>query len=328
MGKEKELTFIDSIDRTVTVKKPVNRLIALGNYRTEGVKILGACDKIVGISDDILYYDYYYPDLFDKPHVGGWYTPDIEAIVSLYPEIVITSAHSGRLSQLEEKVGAAGIAVIGFDFYKDYRLKSEIDKLGYILDKRSEAKEYIDWRENYENIIKDFVEELTEDEKPRVFFLWDWTNPAAISSSGKGGSADYHITAAGGRNICAELPEYPKVSCEWVLSENPDVIIKRGPYKEWSWHNTEEPKEWINEIITSLPGWSNIAAVKNNRFCVYSYEIALGPDGIVRHAYLAKWFHPEILDIDPEDIYKEYLERFMDVEYPEDLIFAYPAPAS
>ena len=329
VGKEKEITIIDSIDRTVTVKKPINRLIALGSYRIEAVKIIGAKDKIVGISNDILKKDYYYPDLLDKPTVGSWGNPDHEAIVSLFPDIVITSANVGRVSELEEKLKPAGITVIGLDFYRDYLLKSEIEKLGYSLDKRNEVREYIDWRESYENPIKDFVEELTEDEKPRVFYEWRGsTGTSVISTFGKGGSGDYSITAAGGRNIAAELKGYSEVDCEWVLSENPDVIIKRVSLKEeWGWHNTEEPKTLISDLIKSRPGWDHITAVKNNRFCVYSREIALGPDSIVGHAHLAKWFHPE-WDIDPESIYKEYLEHYIDVEYPEDLIFAYPPLAS
>ena len=98
---------------------------------------------------------------------------------------------------------------------------------------------------------------------------------------------------------------------------------------KWGWPNTEVLKTLISDVIETRPGWDNLDAVKNNKFCVYSNEIALGPDSIVGHAYLAKWFHPELDDnIDPKGIYKEYLECFIDVEYPEDLIFAYPPSAS
>ena len=335
VGKEKELTVVDSLGRIVTVKKPINRLIALGGYRTEAVKIVGAKDKIVGISDDILKKDYYYSKLLDKPTVGTWSTPDHEAIISLYPEIVITSANLGRLSELEEKLKPAGITVIGLDFYRDYLLKSEIEKLGYILNKRDEAREYIDWRGNYENQVKDFVEELTEDKKPRVLMEWSPRGVATIVKEpipifGQGSSGDYSITATGGRNIAAELPQYSKVGCEWVLTENPDVIIKAVSKDiKWGWESAEEPKKVLSETIKIRPGWDQLTAVKDNRFYIISSEIRTGPDGIVGYSYFAKWFHPELDGtIDPEDIYKEYVERFMDVEYPEDLIFAYPPPVS
>ena len=332
MGKEKEITIVDSINRVVTVKKPVNRLICLGSYRTEAVKIIGAKDKIVGISTDILKYEYYYPNLLDKPLIGTWSAPDHEAIISVHPDIVITSANKKRALALEEKLKPFGITVIGLDFYRDYLLESEIEKLGYILDKNDEAWEYLDWRENYKSKIKEFVDGLTEDEKPRVFSEWGSAPISTeIRSYGKGSSGDYTCTAAGGRNICGELKQYPIVDSEWVIKENPDVTQKQtsSTYLIWGWYSTEGPKKLISDVITIRAGWDKLAAVENNRFYVYSHEISLGPDSIVGSAYYVKWYHPESeLDIDPVDIYKEYLERFMSVEYPEDLIVAYPPPTS
>ena len=59
-GEEKELTVADSIGRNVTIKMPINKLIALGSYRTEAVKILKAEDEVVGVSSDIKDLKYYY----------------------------------------------------------------------------------------------------------------------------------------------------------------------------------------------------------------------------------------------------------------------------
>jgi len=322
LGSEKELTLLDSLNRTVTVDMPVERIIALGNYRTEGVKIIGASDKIVGIDTTLESSSHYFSELFNRPFVGSWGEPDHEAIISLYPDIVITSANPKRLSQLEEKLKPAGITVIGLDFYRTSLVKSEVEKLGYILDKRDEAEEYIDWREKYENQINDFVDKLPEDDKPRVFMEWGSGEPAR--TYGKDSSGDTLCNVAGGKNICDELPEYPKVDYEWILKENPDVMIKYVSLGEnWGWNGTEEPAKLIRNVIGIRPGWDEITAVKSDRFYVISSEISWGCDDISAIAYMAKWFHPE-LDIDPEDVYREYLEQFMDVEYPEDLIFAYP----
>ncbi|MBW2635916.1 MAG: ABC transporter substrate-binding protein [Deltaproteobacteria bacterium] len=322
LGREKELTILDSLNRIVTVNKPVERVIALGNYRTEGVKIIGASDKIVGIDTTLESSPHYFSELLDRPFVGSWMEPDHEAIISLYPDIVITSANPKRISQLEEKLKPAGITVIGLDFYRTSLVKSEVGKLGYILDKRDEAKEYIDWRENYEDKINDLVDKLPEDEKPRVFMEWGSGEPAR--TYGKGSSGDTLCNVAGGRNICGELPEYPKVDYEWILKENPDVMIKYVSLGEnWGWNDAEEPAKLINDVIGIRPGYDEIAAVKSDRFYVISSEISWGCDDMFAIAYMAKCFHPE-LDIDPEDVYREYLKQFMDVEYPEDLIFAYP----
>ncbi|MBU4491905.1 MAG: ABC transporter substrate-binding protein, partial [Euryarchaeota archaeon] len=61
-------TIVDSLGREVIIYKPIKRIITLGNYRCEAVKILGAADKIVGIDTTSKESSaHYFPDLIDKP---------------------------------------------------------------------------------------------------------------------------------------------------------------------------------------------------------------------------------------------------------------------
>jgi iron complex transport system substrate-binding protein len=325
-GEEKEITVSDSIDRNVTIKMPINKMIALGSYRNEAAKILKAQDMMVGVSSDIIEAKYYYPDLADKPAVGTWSAPDSEAIVALHPDIVITSANMERASKLEESLKAAGMAVLGLDFYRDNILRSEVRTLGFLLNKNEQADKYLQWRSTYDQPIDDYVASLKEDDKPRLFMEWGTKNTVSeISSYGKGSSGDSVCSFAGGRNIAADQPEYPKLDSEWILKENPDVIIKSlapGSGK-MGWNSTSEAAEILNSYIEGRPGWANLDAVKNNRTHLISTEIAWGPDGIVGDAYYAKWLHPD-LDIDPVKIYREYLEDFMGLSYPEGVVLGYP----
>jgi|WetSurMetagenome_2_1015567.scaffolds.fasta_scaffold01270_1 iron complex transport system substrate-binding protein len=325
-GEEKEITVCDSINRNVTVKMPINRMIALGSYRNEAAKILKAQDMMVGVSSDIIEAKYYYPDLADKPAVGTWSAPDSEAIVKLQPDIVITSANMERATKLEESLKAADIAVLGLDFYRDNILRSEVKTLGFLLNKNEQADKYLQWRSTYDQPIEDYVAALKEDDKPRLFMEWGTKNTISeISSYGKGSSGDAVCSFAGGRNIALDQPEYPKLDSEWILKENPDVIIKSlapGSGK-MGWNSTEEAAEILKGYIEGRPGWANLDAVKNNHTHLISTEIAWGPDGIVGDVYYAKWLHPE-LEVDPVKIYREYLENFMDLSYPEGVVLGYP----
>ncbi len=92
------------------------------------------------------------------------------------------------------------------------------------------------------------------------------------------------------------------------------------------WNSTKEADQILNGYLEERPGWSNLDAAKNNRVHLLSTEIAWGPDGIVGLAYCAAWLHPE-MNIDPEKIYREYLEQFLEVEYPEGAVLGYPAAA-
>ncbi len=325
-GEEAEITVCDSVDRNVTVGMPVTSIIALGTYRNEAAKILKAQEMMVGVSSDVPAAEYYYQDLADKPTVGTWSGPDSEAIVTLHPEIVITSANLDRTSKLEESLKSAGIAVLGMDFYRDDIIRSEIRTLGFILGKNEQADKYLQWRGVYDDLIRDYASGLSEEDKPALFMEWGTKNTISeISSYGQGSSGDAVCNFTGGRNIAALLPEYPKVDSEWILEENPDVIIKTLAPESGKpgWNSTEEAADILSSFVDGRPGWSNLDAVKNNRIHLLSSEITWGPDGIVGVAYYAIWLHPEI-DIDPVKIYQEYLSQFMDMQYPEGAVLAYP----
>ncbi len=312
----------DSLGRKVVIEKPVERIIALGNYRTEAVKVLGAEDMLVGIDGDSIENNHYFPELTDLPQVGTWSEPDIEAIAKLKPDIVITSASETRLKPLGDALGQMGIVVVGLDLYRDNTLKSEVEKLGCLLDKEEEAREYIEWREGYEKTIEDYVSHLTDDQKPKVYL--EWSNQAG-KSYGNGSSGQTVCDFVGARNIAAELDQYPTLDMEWIISQNPDYIvatINKGT--NWGWNSTEEAKTDL-EKLTTRTGWSNIVAVKDGHAYVIGSEIAWGLDSIVFEAYCAKWYHPDI-DLNPEKIYNDYLDRFLGVKYPDGMVIAYPKP--
>jgi iron complex transport system substrate-binding protein len=112
-----------------------------------------------------------------------------------------------------------------------------------------------------------------------------------------------------------------------VITENPDVIIKEKYTSPcWCWDNTADPKELIDEI-RDRDGASAITAVKEGGVFACCCEPLFGMDSVVGLTYRAKSLHPEF-DLDPESDYKEYVERFLNIEYPEDMIPLYPPPGS
>jgi iron complex transport system substrate-binding protein len=174
---------------------------------------------------------------------------------------------------LEESVKPAGIAVLGLDFYRDNILRSEMKTLGFILNKSEEADRYLQWRNGYEQPIRDYVAGLEKEDKPHLFMEWGTKNTISeISSYGKGSSGDSVCNFTGGINIAADLPEYPKVDSEWILKENSDVIKKSlAPSKGIpGWNNTDEAATILKNYIEGRPGWSNLDAVKNNRIYLIS----------------------------------------------------------
>lgn len=56
---------------------------------------------------------------------------------------------------------------------------------------------------------------------------------------------------------------YPHVDSEWIITENPQVLMKYVYSSEldWGWNSTDEPEALIEEI-SSRDGWESIDAVK------------------------------------------------------------------
>ncbi|MGD9158610.1 MAG: ABC transporter substrate-binding protein [Desulfobacteraceae bacterium] len=312
----------DSLGRIVNPAKPVEKIIALGNYRLEAIKVLGAGDNVEGIDANSKENSFYYfPRLTGKPVAGTWKEPNYEIIASLHPDLVITSANPERVISLEEKLKPFGISLAAFDFFRIDRIKEEITKLGNIINRSYEADQYTDWMETYEKILYKHVREIDENKKPSVYMEW---GKEEGKTWGRDSSGQAMCVLAGGRNIASEVSVPSMVSMEWVAEQNPDIIIKCINLKnnQWGWSGTREPERLVKEI-KQRPGLGLTNAVKNNRVYVICSEIAWGPDSIVAAAYWAKWIHPG-LEIAPDEIYREYVEGFMKIEYPEGLIFAYP----
>ncbi len=317
-------TVMDSAGRNVTVYAPVKRIVVLNGDCAEAVKILGADERIVGVVKGIkTKKGYYFPELNTTPSVGKWNRPDIEAIVSLDPDLVIGYVKWPG-AELDEKLEKFDIPTLRLDFTNQRKLKEEVEKLGYLLDEEEKAEEYIGWYRGYEEVVKEFVEK--QDKRPRVFLEQskDVADLNEIGTYGPGSASDELCMLAGGINIAHNLSTtFPHVEAEWVLKEHPDIVIKHR-YVGWGWNNTDEP-QGIKDEILSRPGWKDVIGEEN--VYVTSCEPLYGLDSVVGLIYWTKIFHPAF-DLDPEGVYREYLERFLGIEYPEGLVVVYPPVGS
>jgi iron complex transport system substrate-binding protein len=326
VGKESELTLVDSADRIVTVKKPIEKIVVLNSDAAEAVTVLGKGDEVVGIVDSVGRKSFYFPELSKKPVVGTWKEFDYEAIAALDPDLVIS--YVSKIAGVDEHLEPIGIAVVALDFYKQNTLREEVEKLGYILNKNDEAKNYNDWCEEKKEEVKNLVDGLTEEQKPTVFMEGKYKGPGEIGTKGPGSASDDLCVMAGGINIAGDLDTtYPYVTWEWVITKNPDVIIKEKYTSPcWCWDNTAGPQELVDEI-TGRDGANAITAVKEDKVFACCCEPLFGMDSVVGLTYRAKSLHPKF-DLDPDSVYKEYVERFLNIEYPAGMIPLYPPPGS
>jgi iron complex transport system substrate-binding protein len=141
---------------------------------------------------------------------------------------------------------------------------------------------------------------------------------------------------AGGDNIYADSPvEYPEVDPEWVIEQQPDIIVKAVGNEVipsgsgYGITDASPLKAKRDEIMNPdiRPGWDTIPAIKEGKVYLMTTDIYTGPRATIGVLYMAKWFHPvEFSDIDPAKVHQEWLQKFhgIDPELTGSFIFAYP----
>ena len=327
LNKEKELTVIDSADRIVTVKKPIERIVTAQFHGGEALSLLDVKGMVVGVPECIAQRESQitwplYPELCELPSIGSRMDPDIEEIIMLSPDVVLLQKVPS--SSGEDALEKADIPVVVTYFYIPQLVAEEIEMLGYIFDRRDVAKEYIDFFKRCKNKIKDRTEELSEGEKTRVYI----EVAENYKAYGKDQWPDVLCTQAGGRNIIAEVGTL-MVDPEFVVKQNPEVIVKIVTHAQASCGYAADDSSEIRafrDALMSRPELANVNAVKDNKVYLHtSFGLARF---LVTAVYYAKWFHPELFeDLDPKAIHQEYLDRFFEdanFNLDEHGIFVYP----
>ena len=325
-GDEDALTLIDTANRTVTLKMPIERIVAVTDDSAEALRVLHATDKVVGVSVETLENFVYLPEFNQTPNVGKWSEPDIERILTLDPDLVI-SYKSATPKYIEPKLNGTDIPSVALDLYRADDLPVEMRMLGYIVGKTAEADKYLELFNKVADTVSEKTSTIPEDERVRVYL----EGSADLKTYTKGKGGDLACTMAGGINLASGLEgSYPEVESEWVMVQNPQVIVRLAqPSEIPCGYETDDPSGFEakrNEILART-GWSNITAVEDNRVHMLLYEFGASPGVPVTIAYMAKWFYPELFeDLDPQAIHQEYLTEIQGMDY--DLkkrgVFVYP----
>ena len=319
LGKEKRLTIIDMNDRTVTVSKPIEGVVVTHREQFEQLRSLKVPKDIILTAERQILtmdeYTIYFAEYQDLPDVGSCSNPNLEVIVGLRPDAILmgsygqnTQQHTAALEVFE----SAGIPAIYVhetetNFVENMRL------LGYLFGKKDEAEEYINWRKGLLNLIRERVEDIPEEDKPKVYIEWG----RQYTTKNEAGT---RIAAMGGRDIF-EGKVSGDINPEEVAKRNPDIIIIIGG--RGSGYITDDVTELkeLREELMSREELQDVPAVKTGKVYVMSYYITgtgccHGGRDFVQEAYLAKWFNPTYFDdFDPKAIHQEFLTRFQGLDW-------------
>ncbi len=270
------LTVTDDLGRKVTLAAEPQRIVVMLPSATETLCAIGACEKIVATDK----FSDWPPEVKKLPKAGGLYDPNVELIVSLKPDLVIASKY-GKLVERLAKVGIPAYAV-KTETYED--IFKTARKLGLLVNREAEAEALVARIQKEVYALESKAAKAKT--RPSVYYEIDPT-PYTV---GPDSFIGVLIQKARGKNIVPrELGLFPKISPEFVVAKNPEVIILG-----------DAPYGVTLEKIRARPGWDRIRAVKEGRVCELKKEETNvvhrpGPRVAQGLRVLIRCIHPEVL---------------------------------
>ncbi|MDV4342710.1 ABC transporter substrate-binding protein [Methanoculleus sp. YWC-01] len=318
-GKPREVT--DSTGRTVTLYRPLRRVVTFSGESLETLRSLGFdMDKVVAVDKYSYEKETFFPGYQEKANVGSIWSPDMEKVLILRPDTIILYAtiSTAACDDIQKRLEASspGIRVLRFDCFKPTTYAGEIRTVASIIDEAERGEEFASFYGSTMDRIRDGTADIPDDEKTRVYFeYWfDYTTVAA--------SAGYNekTELAGGKNPFATgTTEYPVVDPEAIIVADPEVVVKlAGQGLAVGGYAGHDPEalDAIRSALLDRPGWSRISAVKDDRVHVIHSDILGGAQHFIGTAYLAKWFYPDrFSDLDPHAIHQRYLTGFQGIDF-------------
>jgi iron complex transport system substrate-binding protein len=230
--------------------KTITRIVSVAPSVTETLFALGYEAQVVGVTR----YDDRPPRVKKLPTVGGFWDPNVEAILALKPDLVIAVANVGAQPALQQlaELSIPVFVVPGDKFADAFHATTAIaGVLGTSATKKAAQ------------VVAQMKAQIIEASKsgahsPKVLVVFGH-NPLVVG--GPESLAGTALQLLGARNVVAAGPRpYPHWSPELLLVSMPDIIIDAVGA-----HGRAQTVAW--------KGLAGIPAVKNGR--VYSLNLAV-----------------------------------------------------
>ena len=334
-----ERTIIDHAGNEVTLPEEINRIVVTDTLPLPSVLslYLDSAEKLVGISPVSMsaakagLLGELYPEILDAD--TSFFENNelnIESLLTLEPDLVFYNAQNKELGESLASAGltAVAVSVTKWDYNASDTFDAWMDLLADIFPEEKEkaeaAKEY---GEKVEEEIQDKTDELKDEEKKNVFFLFNYSDTALVTS-GKNFWGQYWCDAINAVNVGEEIEaerSNASVNMEQVYSWNPEIIFISNFTKAM-------PEDLYNNTIGDND-WSSVSAVKNEQ--VYKMPLGAyrsftpGADTPKTLMWLAKTVYPDLFeDVDMTEEVENYYKEVYNIELTDDQVAQMYTPSA
>jgi len=251
------------------------RIVSMAPSLTEILFALGVGDRVVGVTT----YCDYPPEARERPKIGGFANPSVEAIVALEPDLVLVSPAAGnRDSALAARAAGVRLEIVPAETLADtYDAIRAVAALCGVPARGEALAAAI--RERIARVSARVAE------APRVPALFCLQIDPLIAA-GRGTLPAELMELAGAINV-VDAERYPVVGIESILARAPEVILQ-------SRMDTTDP-DADAVAVEYWNRWTSIPAVRDGRVFVFDGTTSLraGPRVADAVELLARSLHPE-----------------------------------
>jgi cobalamin transport system substrate-binding protein len=257
------------------------RIVSLVPALTEMLFAIGAGPQVIAVSS----FDDYLPETKALPRVGALLDPDVERILALRPDLVLTYGSQGSL---EAQLASAGIPTFSYRHGGIQAIFETMRELGAATGHTASALSKVTELEAQLEAVKAKVRDRS---KPRTLLVFGRQPGSLQQLYVSGGTGFLHdmLEAAGGINVFADIArESVQPSRETLITRAPEVILEVSPTRQIS----------AMDAVQERAVWSPLAsvpAVKSGRiyFLYGDYLVVPGPRVGLATETFARALHPD-----------------------------------
>jgi iron complex transport system substrate-binding protein len=252
------LTITDDTGSAIIIPEEPQRIISTAPSNSEILFAIGLGDKVVGVTD----YTNYPEETTKVEKIGKMSPLNLEKITSLKPDLIL--AYAGFQLKEIPRLRELGFNVLVIEPLTIKETLKSIKMVATACGIPEKGNVLVEDLLQRINKIKTEVSKIAITERPNIFIGGIYE---AIWTPGEGTLFNELISLAGGRNIAAGLSGWTKISQEFIVIEDPDIII----IPTGAMNPGDELK--IKENISQRPGWSNISAIKTQKIFIVNEDL-------------------------------------------------------
>ncbi|MGE0592806.1 MAG: ABC transporter substrate-binding protein [Vicinamibacterales bacterium] len=254
------------------------RIVSLVPSATEALFAIGAGSQVIAVSS----YDHFPPAVEQLPRVGALLDPDVERILALRPDLVITY---GSQSALETQLARAGIGTYVYRHGGLDDALSAVARLGQETGHGTAAEALV---RSFRARLDAVRRRVAGRARPRTLLVFSRQPRTLRQVYASGGVGFLHdgLEVAGATNVFADVrAESVQPSQETLLARAPEIILEVRPTGV-AGGSREDLDPW--RALASIP------AVRNNRLyqLVGDGFVIPGPRLIDAVEDMARTIHP------------------------------------